>query len=111
MAQILYEDDTLRVWNDGTEEAFFTDEQWAEMLSDPAYGYICQAGKHRIDGGERNWSPAEGCMSCFAESEAWEPSEASILIHARLVAKPRPMFEVIASFVYDAGLDFDDLPF
>lgn len=69
-ARIIYEDEFLTEYDDGTEEARFTDEEWAIMLSDPAYGYVCPSGRHRIDGGERNWSPAEGCMSCFAEHEA-----------------------------------------
>jgi hypothetical protein len=69
MSYIAYEDEGLRVWSDGREEAFFTDEEWAIMLSDPAFGYICSRGLHRIDGGERNWSPAEGCLPCFEEGE------------------------------------------
>lgn len=68
--EIVYEDAGYRAYKDGTEEAFFTDEEWKAMLTDPAYGYVCQAGKHRIDGGTRNWSPAEGCMGCFNENEA-----------------------------------------
>ena len=73
--RVVYEDDTYRQYDSGEEEVGFTEEEWAHMLSDPAYGYICQARKHRIDGGTRNWSPAEGCMLCFAEMEAWEPEE------------------------------------
>ena len=51
------------------EEVTFTDAEWKMMLSDPAFGYVCQSGRHRIDGGTRNWSPAEGCMICFGENE------------------------------------------
>ena len=110
MTSIIYEDEGLRVYNDGTEEAFFSDEEWAEMIADPAYGYICKASKHRIDGGTRNWSPSEGCMLCFADGEGWEPDEDPLWIHAGLIAKaldPRPMFEVIASFIATP----DDAPF
>lgn len=70
MARITYQDSQITEYDDGTEEVRFTEEEWAIMLADPAFGYVCSAGRHRIDGGERNWSPAEGCMLCFSEREA-----------------------------------------
>ena len=80
MTYITYQDAQVTEYSDGTEEVRFTDEEWAIMLADPKYGYVCRAGKHRIDGGTRNWDAAEGCIPCFNAREAayWEYEDGAV---------------------------------
>lgn len=68
MSRIVYQDEHVTEYQDGTEEVTFTDDEWAEMLSDPKYGVVCRNG-HRIDG--IGYDAAEGCLKCFAEMEAY----------------------------------------
>lgn len=65
---VVYEDELVTEYRDGTEEVRFTDAEWAVMMEDPAYGYVCVRG-HRIDR-PGSWDAAEGCMNCFNEREA-----------------------------------------
>lgn len=62
----VYEDEFVTEYDDGTEEVRFTDAEWAEMLSDPKFGYVCRNG-HRLSDGDRYYG---GCLTCEYEAEA-----------------------------------------
>ena len=53
----------------GNEHVTFSDREWEIMLSDPAFGYICAARKHRMTEGDHRYG---ACMSCEAEAERAE---------------------------------------
>ena len=64
--RIVHEEPGYRMYEDGSEEVSFTDEEWAEMLSDPKYGYVCNSGRHRLTDADRREG---GCMACHFEAE------------------------------------------
>lgn len=70
--QVVYHDEFITEYDDGTEEVRFSDDEYKAMMQDPVYfGYACLNG-HRI----REDDPfvmAEGCPYCFGASEAGEP--------------------------------------
>ena len=58
------------------DEVTFTDAEWARMLSDPAFGYVCRNG-HRLSDSDRRFIEVEGiCPACFGEAEAAYEDEA-----------------------------------
>lgn len=65
---IVYQDERVTEFKDGTEEVRFADDELRFMAQDPVYfGYACRAG-HSI----REDDPfviAEGCPKCFANAE------------------------------------------
>lgn len=86
MARVTYQDEFITEYDDGTEEVRFTAEEWAVMLSDPKFGYVCHMG-HRLPA---NHHLGDGtCWECEGEAEAAyadyldsledaEPAEAAI---------------------------------
>lgn len=73
MARIVFEDEGITEYDDGTEEVRFSAEEWDAMLKDPAYGYICQARKHRLSESDHRFIVSEGiCPHCFADAEEFE---------------------------------------
>ncbi len=71
MASKVYEDEFITEYDDGTEEVRFTEAEWEVMLNDPAFGYVCNARKHRLTDSDRNFIAVEGvCPSCMADYEA-----------------------------------------
>lgn len=65
MARVVYEEfeasgSGIREFDDGTEEAFFSEAEWDVMLNDPAFGYVCQAG-HRMTEADHRFG---SCLTC-----------------------------------------------
>lgn len=77
-AAVVFEDARVTEYADGTEAVRFTEEEWAIMLADPAFGYVCRSGRHRVDSPAfQEWAIREGgCMTCSAEMEAAYSEEA-----------------------------------
>lgn len=50
----------IRTYDDGREECFFSEREWEEMLSDPAFGYVCQHG-HRMRDADHRFG---ACLTC-----------------------------------------------
>ena len=72
MARIVYMDQFVTEYDDGTEEVRFTADEWEVMLTDPAFGYVCHNG-HRLSDSDRSYIAMEGiCPSCFYDAEDWE---------------------------------------
>lgn len=67
MAQVVYEDEFVTEYNDGTEEVRFSDDEWAVMAADPArFGFACKLH------GTRDWlRDHQLCMIC----EVGEPDD------------------------------------
>lgn len=73
MARITYEDEFLTEYDDGTEEVRFSEAEWEVMLADPAFGYVCQARKHRLQERDHQFIAVEGiCPGCYADAEAMD---------------------------------------
>lgn len=69
MARIVYQDTFITEYDDGTEDVRFTDDEWERMLSDPAYGYVCEHG-HRLNGTDHQYIVVQGiCPHCEAEAD------------------------------------------
>jgi len=71
MARITYEEindagSGHREYDDGTDEVVFSEDEWAEMLQDPKFGYVCQSRRHRLSSADHR---AGGCLSCESEAE------------------------------------------
>lgn len=70
MARVVYEDEFVTEYDDGTEDVRFTDAEWEVMLNDPRFGYVCQNG-HRLSDSDRRFISVEGiCPWCLGEAEA-----------------------------------------
>jgi hypothetical protein len=70
MPRIVYQDEGITEYDDGTEEVHFSGDEWDRMLSDPAFGYICRSKKHRLNDSDRRWIESEGlCPHCWDEAE------------------------------------------
>lgn len=72
MARIVHEEindagSGIREFDDGTEEVLFSEAEWAQMLEDPKFGYVCQGGRHRMTDADHRYG---GCMACEYEAEA-----------------------------------------
>ena len=70
MARIVYEEinengSGIREFDDGTEEVFFSEEEWEVMMSDPAFGYVCRAG-HAMSESDHHFG---SCLTCEAMAE------------------------------------------
>jgi len=64
--RIVYQDELVTEYEDGTEVVRFTDAEWAQMASDPAFGIVCRSG-HPID---RAYYDGSGeCWACVVERE------------------------------------------
>jgi hypothetical protein len=71
MARIVYEDEFVTERDDGTVEVRFTDAEWEMMLSDPAFGYVCQ-NLHRLSESDHRFIVIEGiCPHCLDAAEEW----------------------------------------
>jgi len=71
MARVVYEDEFLTEYDDGTDEVRFSAEEWEMMLADPAYGYVCRDGAHRLSDADRRFIESEAiCPHCYVEAEA-----------------------------------------
>lgn len=69
MARIVYQDEGITEYDDGTEEVTFTEAEWEVMLNDPAFGYVCHNG-HRLNDADRRFIVSEGiCPTCFNDAE------------------------------------------
>jgi hypothetical protein len=67
--QTVIETPTYRLLSDGTEEVFFSDDEWGFMMQDPVYfGYACRNG-HRIREDDP-FTAAFGCPTCYADGES-----------------------------------------
>jgi hypothetical protein len=65
MASIVYEDEFVTEYNDGTTEVRFSDEEWEVMARSPRYfGLVLECGH-----GLNHFNPAEGCNACFVIAE------------------------------------------
>lgn len=65
MAHIVYEDERVTEYNDGTEEVRFSEEEWKVMERNPRYfGLVLPCGH-----ANQHYDPAEGCFACFAIAE------------------------------------------
>lgn len=70
MTRIVYEDEFITEYDDGTEEVRFTDAEWEQMLTDPRFGYVFSCG-HRIPVDTHGQPGGDGtCWICEAEHEA-----------------------------------------
>jgi hypothetical protein len=67
MAKIVYEDALVTEYDDGREEVRFTDEEWAVMMRDPAFGYVFPCGHRRPENSDGT------CWECEALMSAAEP--------------------------------------
>lgn len=70
--RVVYQDQFITEYNDGTEEVRFTDTEWEVMLTDPAFGYICNFG-HRLTKSDHHYIVVQGiCPHCEFEADAWD---------------------------------------
>lgn len=53
----------------GNETVTFTDAEWATMMADPSFGYVCSAG-HTLTLSERTYGL--DCSACEADAYAHE---------------------------------------
>lgn len=63
--RIVYQDDQVTEYEDGTEEVRFSDAEWEAMSLRPRYfGLVLQCG-HALS----HYNAAEGCIACFSIGE------------------------------------------
>lgn len=75
MSRIIYQDDLITEFDDGTEEVRFTDAEWAMMMEDPVrFGYACPSG-HAWSDSEREH---DHCHTCVAAQEADHDDEIDV---------------------------------
>lgn len=69
MSRIIYQDETITEYDDGTEEVHFTDAEWAVMMADPVrFGYACPGG-HAWSRAEQEHGHCYACECSDAHSE------------------------------------------
>lgn len=69
MSHVTYEDAMVTEYSDGREEVRFTDAEWAQMMSDPAFGYVRSCG-HRYALDTYGQPSGSDCMAC--EAGGWD---------------------------------------
>lgn len=63
--KVIYEDDHVIEFEDGSTQVQFTHEEWRLMLTDPSFGYVCRNG-HRLSDSDRQFMAIEGiCPWCM----------------------------------------------
>jgi hypothetical protein len=64
--RIVYADESYQMNEAGEERVGFTSDEWAIMMKDPRFGYVCRQG-HLMD---QTFAAYEGgCRTCFNLAE------------------------------------------
>lgn len=107
MARIVYEDEGITEYDDGTETVRFSEAEWEVMLNDPAFGYVCRNG-HRLSESDNRFIVAEGiCPHCFGEAE-----DAYYEYLAEHPEEDEAMAETVEAAVADViAPEYDEEPF
>lgn len=98
MSRIIYQDEGITEYDDGTEEVHFSDAEWTVMMADPVrFGYVCPRG-HAWSHAEREHGHCNACEHGPDEDDSDEP-----VVEA--VEEPSVEVPVLAPE------DGDDIPF
>lgn len=87
--RIVYADESYEMNEAGEERVGFTAEEWAIMMRDPSFGYVCRNG-HVMD---QTFAAYEGgCRTCFnlAEDYCEYDEDDARALDAALAAAPAP---------------------
>lgn len=88
--RIVYADESYEMNENGDERVAFTEDEMAEMMRDPRFGYVCQQG-HRID---QTFAAYEGgCRTCYNLHEARCEDEYFDEVNADLPETGGPIFK------------------
>lgn len=76
--RVVYQDDQVTEYDDGTEEVRFTDDEHDVMARSPRYFGLCLPCGHD----NKFFNAAEGCSACLDISEAGEDYELAAASYA-----------------------------